>query len=104
MEAAVFENKFSRLASTARRDAQPVKLRVSILLLASTGVDSVNALQSVAEMIFRAAKKEESGLAATDSSLATWHGRNRRYLKHYSAAYPPRTEAPLQSTRQPFSI
>jgi len=83
---------------------RPVKLRVNIFWsLSGTAVYYVNAGQTPAEVISRAAKKLRELSAATGFVFNRASARNG-YLNDYSAAYPPRTEAPLQPMRQPFSI
>ena len=80
-----------------------LKLRVNIFWsLSGTAVYSVNAGQTPAEAISRAAKKLSELGAATGFVFNRASARDG-YLNDYSAAYPHRTEARLQGSRQPFS-
>jgi hypothetical protein len=80
---------FIRPALSAPRQ---ITLRLNALWSSvRSGVDSLNDSWSADEVTLRAAKKQgEPGLANTGFVFTASHGRNRRYLKHYSAAYPLR--------------
>ena len=80
-----------------------VKLRLNIFWsLSGTAVYSLNAGQTLAEVIASAAKNLREPGAATGFVFNRARARDG-YLNDYSAAYPHRTEARLQSRRQPFS-
>jgi hypothetical protein len=79
----------------AFRAPHNVRLRVNIFWsLSDTGIYSLNDGQTPAEVISPAAKKLRELDAATGFVFDRSSARNG-YLNDYSAAYPPRTEAPL---------
>jgi hypothetical protein len=72
-----------------------VRIRVNIFWsLSGTAVDSANAGQTPGEVISRAAKKLRELGVATGFVFSCASAPNS-YLNNYSAAYPPRADAPL---------
>jgi hypothetical protein len=102
-ESAIAQNlsPFVRPSVSAPRQ---VKLRVNIFwLLSGTAVYSLNVGQTLAEAIACAAAKNLRELGAATGFVFNRASARDGYLNDYSAAYPHRTEARLQSRQQPFS-
>jgi len=81
-----------------------LKLRINIFwLLSGTAVYSVNAGQTLAEVIACAAAKNLRELGAATGFVFNRASARDGYLSDYSAAYPHRMQARLRPRRQRFS-